>query len=145
MYLIMKCKELTDQFECDASREPFCLTENPKQYGFGFEIYEVKSNNTFKLVKGYGVPNETGFAVVDWIETNNDEGDTALVKKKYPNLTRETITKSQVGQIKKEFGFTEPTNEIFDEISCCGAHGEVVGGKWRVFGEYLDNHFDKGI
>lgn len=145
MYLIMKCSELSDQFECDASREPFCLTEDPKQYGYGFEVYEVKSNNTFELVKEYDVANETGFAIVDWIETDDDENDTAFVRKKYPNLTRKTITKSQVKQIKKEFGFIETVKEIFDDISCSGSHGEVIGEKWRVFGEYLDNHFDKGI
>ena len=145
MYLIMKCSELSDQFECDASREPFCLAEDPKQYGYGFEVYEVKSNNTFKLVKEYDVANEIGFAIVDWIEADDDENDTAFVRKKYPNLTRETITKSQVKQIKKEFGFIETVKEIFDDISCAGSHGEVVGGKWRVFGEYIDNHFDKGI
>lgn len=145
MYLIMKCSELSDQFECDALREPFCLTEDPKQYGYGFEIYEVKSNNTFELVKEYDVANETGFAIVDWIETDDDENDTAFVRKKYPNLTRETITKSQVKQIKKEFGFTETVKEIFNDIFCSGSHGEVVGENWRVFGEYLDNQFDKGI
>ena len=142
MYLIMKC---SDQFECDASREPFCLTEDSKQYGYGFEVYKVKSNNTFELVKEYDVANETGFAIVDWIETDDDENDTAFVKKKYPNLTRETITKSQVKQIKKEFGFIETVKEIFDDISYSGSHGEVIGEKWRVFGEYLDNNFDRGI
>ena len=141
MYLIMKCSELSDQFECDASREPFCLTEDPKQYGYGFEVYKVKSNNTFELVKEYDVANETGFAIVDY----DDENDTPFVRKKYPNLTRETITKSQVKQIKKEFGFIETVKEIFDDISRSGSHGEVVGKKWRVFGEYLDNDFDKGI
>lgn len=141
----MKCSELFDQFECDVSREPFCLTEDPKQYGYGFEVYEVKSNNTFKLVKEYDTANEIGFAIVDWIETDDNENDIAFVKKKYPNLTRETITKSQVKQIKKEFGFIETVKEIFDDISRSGSHGEVVGEKWRVFGEYLDNNFDKGI
>ncbi len=145
MYLIMKCSELSDQFECDASREPFCLTEEPKQYGYGFEVYKVKSNNTFELVKEYDVANETGFAIVDWIETDDDENDTAFVIKKYPNLTRETITKSQVKQIKKEFGFIETVKKIFDDISYSGSHGEVISEKWRVFGEYLDNNFDRGI
>ena len=141
MYLIMKCSELSDQFECDASREPFCLTEDPKQYGYGFEIYKVKSDNTFELVKEYDEANEIGFAIVDY----DDENDAPFVRKKYPNLTRETITESQVKQIKKEFGFIETVKEIFDDISCSGSHGEDIGEKWRVFGEYLDNHFDRGI
>lgn len=53
-YLIVKCDELSDQYECDADRIPVCLTDNWKYYNeYGYEVYEVLKNNTFKLIKSY--------------------------------------------------------------------------------------------
>lgn len=53
MYLIVKCKELSDPYECDADRRPLCLTENYSKYGRGYEIYKVLPNGTFKKIKDY--------------------------------------------------------------------------------------------
>lgn len=53
-YLIVKCDELSDQYECDADRIPVCLTDNWTYYNeYGYEVYEVLKNNTFKLIKSY--------------------------------------------------------------------------------------------
>jgi len=53
-YLILECDELRDQYECDANRRPLCLTDDYSKYkDFGYEIYEVKGNGTFKLIKPY--------------------------------------------------------------------------------------------
>ena len=52
---------------------------------------------------------------------------------------------SKLASAIKEFGFIKTAREIFDDISYSGSHGEVVSEKWRVFGEYLDNRFDRGI
>lgn len=53
-YLIIKCKELGDQWECDADRTPICITDDfDKFYQFGYEIYEILDNGTFKLIKEY--------------------------------------------------------------------------------------------
>ena len=53
-YLIVKCKLLNDQFECEADRRPFCLTDDwkkdrPKK-GY-YEVYEITPTNKFKLIK----------------------------------------------------------------------------------------------
>lgn len=54
MYLIIKCHELNDQYECDADRTPICLTHDYSKFKkYGYEIYEVRENNTFKLIKEY--------------------------------------------------------------------------------------------
>lgn len=53
-YLIIKCDELSDQYECDADRTPICMTDNYSKYcGYGYEIYELQKDNTFKLIKDY--------------------------------------------------------------------------------------------
>lgn len=141
MYLIMRCKTLSDQFECDAMREPVCLTNNPKKYGHGYEIYEVKPNNTFKLIKDYDESNESGFALVNWI---GEEENIPKVLKKFPGRTRSSFTKTEIQKLKEELDFKDSVNQIYNDIQCSGSHGEVVNFVWRVFGEYEDSHYNIG-
>ena len=65
MYLIIKCYDLDDPYECDAYREPVCLSDSYEQYNrYGFEVYEVLDDGTFKLVKDF----RTGeWLADDWI------------------------------------------------------------------------------
>lgn len=57
-YLIVKCEELNDQYECDAYRTPITMTANWKNWckvkkpKFLFEVYEFVNDN-FKLIKEY--------------------------------------------------------------------------------------------
>jgi hypothetical protein len=52
-YLIIKCKELNDQWETDADRTVVCLTNDYNKFNkFGYEIYEIKGP-ALKLVKEY--------------------------------------------------------------------------------------------
>ena len=54
-YLIIKCAELSNTFECDANRTPICLTNDFDKFNrYGYEIYEVQKNGEFKLIKDYG-------------------------------------------------------------------------------------------
>ena len=53
-YLIVKCRLLSDQFECEADKIPLFLTDDwkrdcPKK-GY-YEVYELTSTNNFKLIK----------------------------------------------------------------------------------------------
>lgn len=138
MYLIVKCKELSDQYECDAMRKPVCLTENPEKYGRGFEVYEVKPNNTFKLVKDYDKSIETGFALVNWVGKKENIPE---VLKKFPKRTRLSFTKTEIQKLKKEFDFKDSVDKIFNDIRQSGGHGEIVKSVWRVFGEYEDSYY----
>lgn len=53
-YLVVKCEELSDQYECDADRTPICITKNYKPYDdYGYEIYEIMSDGKLKLIKDY--------------------------------------------------------------------------------------------
>ncbi len=51
MFLIVKCRELNDQYECDCDREPLCLTSDPAGYGVDFEVYESDNAGNLTLVK----------------------------------------------------------------------------------------------
>ena len=53
-YLIIKCKELKDQWECDVDRAPICITNDFNKFNkFGYEIYEIRANGTLRLLKDY--------------------------------------------------------------------------------------------
>ena len=54
-YLIVKCEELNDQWECDAYRTPVYICDKiPNKYkGYGYEHYEIHPNGSLKLVKDY--------------------------------------------------------------------------------------------
>lgn len=55
-YIIVWCRELEEQDECDAYREIICLTNNYEPYKqFGYEIYKIKENGSTVLIKNYNL------------------------------------------------------------------------------------------
>ena len=94
-YLIIKCDELSDEWECDAYREPICMTDDYSKYGYGYEVYELQSDSTFKLIKDYDKSNEEGIAIYDYTDDKLNK-----VFEKHKDLGRYEITKSQVKKWK---------------------------------------------
>lgn len=144
-YLIMKCEELGDQFECDADRTPICMTDDYSTYGIGYEVYELTSENKFRCIKEYDVPLECGIAIYKWTDGNDERDIPDEIIQKYPDKDRDDFTLKEIKEICKKYHFEEGTpEEILKELSCCGAHGEEVNGEWVVIGEYLDDRFSMG-
>ena len=142
-YLIIKCTELNDQFECDAYRKPICMTDDYSTYGIGYEVYELTPKNEFHRIKEYDTPLEYGIAIYKWI--NGNESDTPdEIMQKYPEKDRDDFTLKEIKEFCKEYHFEEDPEEILKELSCCGAYGEEINGEWVVIGEYLDNRFSMG-
>jgi hypothetical protein len=53
-YLIVKCKELNDQYECEADRKIICMTNNYQPFKkYGYEVYEMRENGSFKLIQEF--------------------------------------------------------------------------------------------
>ena len=53
-YLIVKCKELNDQWECEADRKPVCVTDNYSRYNrYGFDIWLIKESGSLVKIKDY--------------------------------------------------------------------------------------------
>ena len=138
-YLIIKCDELGDQWECDANRTPVCITNDYSKYGYGYEVYELLADNTFKLIKDYEDTIEEGFAIYEYF----DDGSVNLYEK-FPNMTRDDITKSQVKKWKKKYHFTDTINEIYEWLKSGGSYGEEINKKWIVIGEYFDDDYSSG-
>lgn len=144
-YLIVECNELGDQWECDADRKPVCITEDKwKYWEMGFEIYEINEDNTFTLIKNYEDAGEEGMALYYWGKNDDCEQIAPTIVKKWKNKDRDFFTKSKIKNIKSEIGFSETANSIYLDISHCGSHGETIGDKYYVLGEYRDNNFDYG-
>jgi hypothetical protein len=142
-YLIIKCKELGDQFECDADRTPICVTNDYSKYGYGYEVWEIHSNGSLTKIKEYEDSLEEGMALYRWKEENDPREEEPEILHKDKGKTRD-ITKSFAKKLKQEVGFKESVNEIFQDIESRGSHAEELNGYWVVYGEYIDNNFSIG-
>lgn len=135
-YLIVKCVELGDQWECDANRNPVCLTDDYSKYGRGYEVYELLEDGTFKLIKDYEECIESGIAIVKF-----DEEDIPSPLEKFKNLKRYEVTKSKVKKWKHKYGFSETVEVIYHGIRGCGEHGEMIGNEFVSICEYIDDRY----
>lgn len=53
-YLVIKCIPLSDQYECDAYREPVCVANNKTAYeGKSYDIYEIHNDGSLELIQSY--------------------------------------------------------------------------------------------
>lgn len=143
-YLIIKCKPLNDPYECSVSRFPVCLTNDPPQYGFGYEIWEVQVDGTLTCIKEYDIANESGMALYFWRNDADDE-DAPQVVTKIPGLAPWEVSADTIDAIIRMANFTEAkVEEILDNVRRFGAYGEEVDDCWVVFGSYEDDCFECG-
>lgn len=135
-YLIIKCDELGDQYECDANRIPITMTDdwtewyrntNPDYY---FEVYEFK-NNEFTLVKDYETSMEQGMA---FVMCNDDDENEFTIIERFPNFDR---NKSMPKTLHKRALKGE---EFDDSLRNCGYVSWIEKGKLYAYTEYYDNH-----
>lgn len=144
-YLVIKCEELGDQWECDADRKPVCVVNDYSQYNkHGYEIYEIKTDGTLKIIREYDDITNERVCVYWW----NDENK---VSKYFPdeiieiqNGDRDSVTKSLIKKIKQKYKFADTIKEIERDISCSGNHAELIDNKWVVFGETFDDWYPCG-
>ena len=99
-YLIMKCEELNDQYECDANRTPMMLVDNWKSLGilpYCFEVWE-NTPDGFKCIKNYEDFVEEGmaFGYYDWSEEYDGDAPKFHLIKKFPNRTRKAKCPSDI-------------------------------------------------
>ena len=146
-YLIVKCEELGDQWECDADRTPVCMTDDYEKFNkWGYEIYELLPHGGFKLVKEYDYSSNEGVAIYKWNSTETIEDNPPdIIFEKFKNKNRDFFTKSRIKKLKAEYNLTETVNNIFKEISCFGSYGEEKDGGWFVIGGYIDDFYYLGF
>lgn len=142
-YLIMKCEELGDPYECDCDRTPLTMCENWQEWyhenkdtiKYDFEVYEFK-NNEFKLIKKYDDDSmkEKGMALYYWTEEQDPEEDLPTIVYEYKNSTRNN-------PIPKEcLPFIEKGTDLDNSLLGCGTISFFIDDKYYVYGEYWDNN-----
>ena len=135
-YLIMRCEELMDQYECDANRWPEAMTDNWQKWyektqpDYLFEVYEYK-NNTFECIKEYDRAIEEGMVFV-WFDDNTPEGEFNIIKR-YPHMTRHDSMPDNLYQRMME------GEDIDNSLKNCGSASWSEGDKWYAYTEYADN------
>lgn len=127
-----------DDFEIT---KPCCLTNDISTYGYGYEIWEWNEDGTFTKFKDVETSNKTGMIVAVY---NMDTDELLYTTNKIQAVNRKQFnTAEKIKEIVKLCGFTDKPEIIAHEIAACGDHGELVGGKWVVFGEYQDSHYPR--
>ena len=135
-YLIMKCEELGDQFECDADRTPITMTDNWKTWyknnnpDYHFEVYEYK-NNHFTCIKNYDTFMENGMVFV-WFDEDTPVCEFNIITR-FPNCNRDM-------PMPKDLYARAKMGEDFDDsLSNCGYVSWNEGDRYYAYTEYYDN------
>ena len=137
-YLIVKCEELHDQYECDVNRTPITMTDswvewfNENQPDYLFEAWELVDGE-FKCVKEYDLPLEEGMALTWWPNEENADFNFIIIKK-YPNTNRYSPVPKEV---KK---YATKALETNNSLRNCGYISYEYADGFYVYTEYYDNH-----
>lgn len=133
MYLIMECRELGDQWECDADRSPVTLTEDWKQWYnetkpfYPFEIYEFVDNK-FSCIKDYTTSIEKGMAFVYYTQN-----DSPVVIEKFPNRTRNSQVPAHIMKRAKA------GDDYENDLECWGVMSWFENDVMYGYAEYYNN------
>ena len=144
-YLVVKCTELTDAYECDALREPIYVGDSYEKYDKrGYEIYTINDNGSLTLIRNYETASEECVCVCVYdINAGDDEAPERVVDV-IKDGDRKMVNKKLIKKLKQEYGFTESLSEIMSNIQWLGYHGEEINNKWIVIGERFDDRYPQG-
>ena len=154
LYLIMRCDELNDQYECDADRTPIAIVEDWKDWiakdhgiDYRFEVWAYDGNE-FELVKPYDEPLDSGMALCYWLNNDNPEETKPHVIAKFPSLTRHDPVPNIVKEIMNKGAYQDDSLEEEGVDNSLRSSGYISwftkDHKYYVYGEYEDNHYDFG-
>lgn len=148
-YLIVRCNELRDPFECDADREPIIMTDDWRQWAeknspkYDFEVWEYsEKDKKFYCIKDYNEYLEAGMAFYWWDDEEDEDEVPPHIIAKFPNTNQD----SKIPEIveKAMNGMTEEENDFYNGL-CYSEHITWWNnGKTYVYGYYHDNHYSRG-
>ena len=142
-YLVVKCDELGDQFECDADRTPICVVDNYTDYDkMGYEIYEINDDGSLTKIREYETATDEYFSYCEYDDSPDDWTPKKIIRLK--DGDRNAINKTNIKKWKAQFHFSETINSIMQTIECCGEYGEKINDKWCVIGETYDECYPTG-
>ena len=152
VYLIVKCEELNDQYECDADHTPITLTEdwgawfNEIMPEYTFEVYEVRDNG-FMRIKEYDTHMEEGMSLHYWTkeQAESDERSRPTVVQKWIDATRQDPIPENVYALAKQYYDGDDEAMEWDLSACGNFSWEDDKGNWWVYGEFFDHWYDMGV
>lgn len=138
-YLIVKCKPLGDQFECDVNRTPLCMVNDYKTFeaDYDFEVYELGADDGFSLVKEYDdYAGNEGMGLFS-IDESAESDDEIVTIKKFPGLSRHSKLPKEVQRLVNKW----KDDESFDNaLENCGDIQWNDNGCIVWYGEYSGPH-----
>ena len=156
-YLIVKCEELGDQFECDANREPMFLVDDWKDWfnknhpTYQFEVYKFVDGNEATLEKTYDEAMDEGMALYFWHMDDDHEEVAPTVVARYKNYDRKKKVPDKVWKIFRQGAYwadgDEFTEQNFkDDLRSCGyvSWDDKEHKKYWVYGYYADGRYCLG-
>ena len=156
-YLIVKCKELGDQFECDADREPMFLVDdwgewfNKNHPTYQFEVYKFVDDNEATLEKTYDESMDEGMALYFWNMDDNHEEVAPTVIAHYKDYDRHTKVPDKVWKIFRQGAYWADGDEFTEkdfknDLRSCGyvSWDDKEHKKYWVYGYYADGRYCLG-
>ena len=157
-YLIMKCEELGDQFECDANREPMFLVDDWKKWywenqpNYMFEVYKFEDEEECTLEKRYEEAMEEGMALYFWRAGENPEEVPPTVIAHYKDYDRHSAVPKKVRSVFRQGAYWSDDDEEYTEenfkndLKCCGSASweDKKHEKYWVYGHYADGRYSLG-
>lgn len=157
-YLIVKCEELSDQYECDADREPMFLVDdwedwfNKNHPTYQFEVYKFVDDEEAELVKQYVDSMNEGMALYYWDNDEVDHEDVApTVIARYKDYGRHSTVPEEVWKVFRQGAYWSDGDEFTEkdfkkDLKNCGYVSWVDKEyeKYWVYGHYEDGRYDLG-
>lgn len=156
-YLIVKCTELGDQYECDADREPMFLVDNWEEWfqenrpTYRFEVYKFVDEEEATLEKTYEEVFDTGMALYFWNMDDDHEEVAPTVIAHYKDYNRNKKVPDKVWSIFRQGAYWADDEKMTEEqfkkdLKCCGyvSWDDKEHKKFWVYGHYEDGRYDLG-
>lgn len=145
-YLIVKCNELDDQWECDADRIPMYITDNWKKNipTYKFEVWEIKSDNILECVREYDEVKEEG-TCFGYYENNPDDVDNFIVIKKWPDKRYDSASHWDfITQYFSSIGYDRMNDDLREDEYCFYWNMDEEQ-RLYCYCEYKDRYYRTGV
>jgi len=156
-YLIMRCEELMDQYECDANREPMFLVDDwTKWYqenhpNYQFEVYKFEDDKECTLEKTYEESMDYGMALYFWNMDDSHEEVAPTVIAHYKGYNRDKKVPNKVWNVFRQGAYWADGDEFTEkdfknDLRSCGyvAWDDKEHKKFWVYGYYADGRYCLG-
>ena len=156
-YLIVKCTELGDQFECDADREPMFLVDDWKDWfnknrpTYRYEVYKFVDDEEAELVKNYEEAIDEGMALYFWNAEDDAEEVAPTVIAHYKDYDRNKKVPDKVWKVFRQGAYWADDEEMTEEefksdLKCQGyvSWDDKEHKKIWVYGDYADGRYCLG-